>query len=141
MTSSMLIQQSWTWHQLFFFNLDRPVNDLAWKVSHGVHYMVDRLASFDYDFSTTCFCSDPMKSLQHLFFHFPLAISVLSWLIPCVELFCFTVFCSVSLCRSCCWCLRFFVICFMSVNFVSGRLIKTFFLGVSVPRLWRSWSM
>ena len=93
MTSSMLIQESWTWHQLFFFNLDRPVNDLAWKISHGVLYIADRLASFGYDLSTTCFCSDPMKSLQHLFFHLPLAISVLSWLFPCVQLFCFIVFC------------------------------------------------
>ena len=25
---------SWTWRQLFFFDLDRTVTDLAWKVSH-----------------------------------------------------------------------------------------------------------
>ena len=70
---------SWTWRQLFFFDLDRPVIDLAWKVSHGVLYTADRLASFGYDLSTSCFCSDPMESLQHLFFYCPLAVSVFSW--------------------------------------------------------------
>ena len=29
-------------------------------------------------FPTTCFCSDPMESLQHLFFYCPLAVSVFS---------------------------------------------------------------
>ena len=58
---------SWTWRQLFFFDLDRTVIDLAWKVSHGVLYTAERLASFGYDLSTTCFRSDPMESLQHLF--------------------------------------------------------------------------
>ena len=70
---------SWTWRQLFFFDLDRPVIDLAWKVSHGVLYTAERLASFGYDLSTSCFCSDPMESLQHLFFYCPLAVSVFSW--------------------------------------------------------------
>ena len=70
---------SWTWRQLFFFDLDRTVIDLAWKVSHGVLYTAERLASFGYDLSTTCFCSDPMESLQHLFFYCPLAVSVFSW--------------------------------------------------------------
>ena len=70
---------SWTWRQLFFFDLDRPVIDLAWKVSHGVLYTAERLASFGYDLSTSCFCSDPIESLQHLFFYCPLAVSVFSW--------------------------------------------------------------
>ena len=70
---------SWTWRQLFFFDLDRPVIDLAWKIAHGVLYTAERLASFGYDISTTCFRSDPMESLQHLFFYCPLAVSVLSW--------------------------------------------------------------
>ena len=69
-----------TWRQLFFFDLDRPVIDLSWKISHGVLYTAERLAGFGYALSTACFCSAPVESLQHLFFHCPLAVSVLSWL-------------------------------------------------------------
>ena len=68
-----------TWRQLLFFDCDRPVIDLSWKVSHGVLYTAERLSSFGYDISTVCFCSDPVESLQHLFFYCPLATSVLSW--------------------------------------------------------------
>ena len=68
-----------TWRQLFFFSSDRPVIDLAWKVSHGVLYTAERLSSFGYNISTRCFCSDPVESLLHLFFHCPLATSVISW--------------------------------------------------------------
>ena len=60
--------------------MDRPVIDLCWKVSHGVLYTAERLAGFGYALSTACFCSAPVESLQHLFFHCPLAVSVLSWL-------------------------------------------------------------
>ena len=70
---------SWTWRQLFYFDLDRSVIDLAWKISHWVPYTAERLASFGYDLSTTCFFSHPMESLQHLFFYCPLAVSILSW--------------------------------------------------------------
>ena len=35
-----------TWRQLFFFNIDRPVIDLCWKVAHGVVYTAERLISF-----------------------------------------------------------------------------------------------
>ena len=63
----------------FFFDFDRPVIDLAWKISHGVLYTAESLASFGYDLSTTCLCSDPMELLQHLFFYCPPAVSVLSW--------------------------------------------------------------
>ena len=69
-----------TWRQLFFFDLDRPVIDLCWKISHGVLYTAERLAGFGYALSTACFCSAPVESLSHLFFHCPLAVSVLSWL-------------------------------------------------------------
>ena len=64
---------SCTWRQLFFI-------DLCWKVSHGVLYMAERLAGVCYALPTACFCYAPMESLQHLFFHCPLAVSVLSWL-------------------------------------------------------------
>ena len=69
-----------TWRQLFFFDLDRPVIDLSWKVAHGVLYTAERLASFRYNVSTVCFCFSPLESLQHLFFDCPLASSVVSWL-------------------------------------------------------------
>ena len=68
-----------TWRQLFFFDLDRPVIDLCWKVAHGVLYTAERLSSFGYDLSTVCFCGHPLESLQHLFFDCPLASSVWDW--------------------------------------------------------------
>ena len=69
-----------TWHQLFLFDLDRPVIDLSWKVAHGDLYTAECLSSFGYDIPLSCFCSAPCESLQHLFFDCPLAVSVLSWL-------------------------------------------------------------
>ena len=71
---------SCTWRQLFFFDLDRPIIDLCWKVSHGVLYTAETLAGFEYALSTACFCSAPVESLSHLFFHCPLAVNVLPWL-------------------------------------------------------------
>ena len=44
-----------TWRQLFFFDLDRPVIDLSWKVAHGVLYTAERLSSFGYDIPLSCF--------------------------------------------------------------------------------------
>ena len=67
-----------TWRQLFFFDIDRPVIDLSWKIAHGVLYTAERLASFGYDIPTACFCGHPTESLDHLFFHCPLETSVLS---------------------------------------------------------------
>ena len=43
-----------TWRQLFFYDLDRPVIDLSWKVAHGVLYTAERLSSFGYDLPTAC---------------------------------------------------------------------------------------
>ena len=37
---------SCTWRQLFFFDVDRQVIDLAWKVSHGILYTASRLVFF-----------------------------------------------------------------------------------------------
>ena len=71
---------STTWRQLFFFDIDRPVIDLSWKIAHGVLYTAERLVSFGYGIPTVCFCGHPTESLEHLFFHCPLAASVLSWL-------------------------------------------------------------
>ena len=71
---------STTWRELFFFDMDRPVIDLSWKIAHGVLYTAARLASFGYDYSTSCFCGPFSETLEHLFYHCPLAHSVLSWL-------------------------------------------------------------
>ncbi len=71
---------STTWRELFFFDTDRQVIDLSWKIAHGVLYTAARLASFGYDFSTSCFCGPVSETLEHLFFYCPLAHSVLSWL-------------------------------------------------------------
>ena len=68
-----------TWSQLFFMPLDRAVIDLAWKVSHGALFTMDRLASFGYGFPTACFCGSPVESAVHLFFHCPLAKSGVDW--------------------------------------------------------------
>ena len=69
-----------TWDQLHWFDMDRPVIDLSWKVAHGVLYTAERLSSFGYAVSTDCFCGPVVESLEHLFFFCPLAQSVLSWL-------------------------------------------------------------
>ena len=71
---------STTWRELFSFNTDRQVIDLSWKIAHGVLYTAARLASFGYDFSTSCFCGPVSETLEHLFFYRPLAHYVLSWL-------------------------------------------------------------
>ena len=71
---------STTWRELFFFDIDRPVIDLSWKIAHGVLYTADRLFSFGYSVPVVCFCGPVAETLQHLFFPCPLAQSVLSWL-------------------------------------------------------------
>ena len=68
-----------TWRQLFFFNIDRPVIDLCWKIAHGVVYTAERLISFGLDVPAPCFCGHQLESLEHLFFSCPLAVSVWSW--------------------------------------------------------------
>ena len=69
-----------TWRQLFFFDVDPLVIDLAWKVSHGVLYTASRLVSFGYSVPLACFCGPVSETLVHLFFDSPLAQSALSWL-------------------------------------------------------------
>ena len=71
---------SCTWRQLFLFDIDRPVIDLAWKIAHAVLYTADRLASFGYSLQLSCFCNSVPESIDHLFFECTLAQSVLSWL-------------------------------------------------------------
>ena len=71
---------STTWRELQFFDTDRYVIDLSWKIAQGVLYTAARLASFGYDFNTSCFCGLVSETLEHLFFDWPLAYSVLSWL-------------------------------------------------------------
>ena len=54
-----------TWRSLTFFDLDRQVTDLCWKIAHGVLYTAQRLVSFGL----------PVESLEHLFFFCPIAQS------------------------------------------------------------------
>ena len=68
-----------TWKQVHIFKLDRPVIDLSWKIAHGVLYTAGRLFTFGIPIDTKCFCGADVEDLQHLFFHCPLAQSVLSW--------------------------------------------------------------
>ena len=86
-----------TWRSLFFFDLDRQVIDLSWKIAHGVLYTAQRLGSFGLPVPLSCFCGAPVESLEHLFFLCPLAQSVLSWLQSL--LFAFSPMCPVILCR------------------------------------------
>ena len=69
-----------TWRQLFFFDLDRPVINLCWKIAHGVLYTADRLIGFGYSIDPSCFYGLASECLPHLFFSCPVAQSVLSWL-------------------------------------------------------------
>ena len=86
-----------TWRSLFFFDLDRQVIDLSWKIAHGVLYAAQRLGSFGLPVPLSCFFGAPVESLEHLFFLCPLAQSVLSWLQSL--LFAFSPMCPVILCR------------------------------------------
>ena len=86
-----------TWRSLTFFDLDRQVTDLCWKIAHGVLYTAQRLVSFGLSVPPSCFCGSPVESLEHLFFYCPLAQSVLSWLQSL--LFSFIFMCPALLCR------------------------------------------
>ena len=46
-----------TWRSLGFFDLDRQVVDLNWKIVHGVLYTAQRLVSFGVPVPLDCFCS------------------------------------------------------------------------------------
>ena len=86
-----------TWRQLRFCDIDRPILDLSWQISHGVLYTVDRLLSFGYSLDPNCFCGSVLETPSHLFFACPLAQSGLSWLQSL--LFRFSTRCPVLLCR------------------------------------------
>lgn len=60
--------------------LDRQVRDLSWRVAHGVLYTAERLISFGYAVSPTCFCGYHLECPEHLFFSCPLARSGLDWI-------------------------------------------------------------
>ena len=75
-----VLHWSTTWRSLFFFDLDRQVIDLNWKIAHGVLYTAQRLVSFGLPVDPSCFCGSHVESsLEHLFFSCPLAQSVLCW--------------------------------------------------------------
>ena len=86
-----------TWRPLSFFDLDRQVIDLNWKIAHGVLYTAQRLASFGLSVPLPCFCGSPVESLEHLFFSCPLAQSVLCWLQSLM--FSYSSMCPVILCH------------------------------------------
>ena len=68
-----------SWCSLFFMPLDRQVIDLNWKLTHGVLYTAERLASFGYQLRLSCFCGHHTESLDHLFYFCPLAQRGLAW--------------------------------------------------------------
>ena len=69
-----------TWKTLFFMPLDRKPIDLCWKVAHGVLYTAHRLVSFGLNVHPDCLCGHSDETLEHLFFHCPLAQSGLDWI-------------------------------------------------------------
>ena len=92
-----VLHWSTTWRSLSFFDMDRQVIDLNWKIAHGVLYTAQRLVSFGLSVPLSCFCGSPVESLEHLFFSCPLAQSVLCWLQSLM--FSFSPMCPVILCR------------------------------------------
>ena len=88
-----------TWPSLSFFDLDRQVIDLNWKIAHGILYTAESLFSFGLSIPLPCFCGAPVETLSYLFFACPLAQSVLSWLqslmflLTRCLLFCLSVIC------------------------------------------------
>lgn len=82
---------------LCFFDIDRQVIDLNWKIAHGVLYTAQRLVSFGLSVPLSCFCGSPLESLEHLFFSCPFAQSLLSWVQSLM--FNFSQMCPVILCR------------------------------------------
>ena len=96
-----LMYSSFDWpsteRSLTFFDLNRQVTDLCWKIAHGVLYTAQRLVSFGLSVPPSCFCGSPVKLLEHLFFYCPLAQRVLSWLQSL--LFSFSFMCPALLCR------------------------------------------
>ena len=66
--------------------LDWKSLDLRWKIAHGVLYTAHRLLLFGlFDVPLACFCGHPAETLEHLFFHCPLAQNGLDW----IQFFCF----------------------------------------------------
>lgn len=75
-----------SWAQMHWFSLKRPVIDLSWQIARVVLRTRYRLViSFGMAYiSIVCFCSSSaIETLDHLFFSYPLAQSVLSWLDRC----------------------------------------------------------
>ena len=69
----------YTWKTLFVIPLDGKPIDLCWKVAHGVLYTAHRLFSFGLNVPPDCLCGQSDETLEHLFFHCPLAQSDLDW--------------------------------------------------------------
>ena len=72
-----LLHWAATWKQVHFFPLDRPVTDLTWKSAHGVLHTAQRLISFGYNCTASCFCNAPLNQLN-IFFYCPM--SGISWI-------------------------------------------------------------
>ena len=51
-----VLHWSTMWRSLSFFDLDRQVVDLSWKIAHGVLYTPQCLVSFGLSIPLSCFC-------------------------------------------------------------------------------------
>ena len=116
---------------LTFFDLNRQVTDLCWKIAHGVLYTAQRLVSFGLSVPPSCFCGSPVESLEHLFFYCPLAQSVLSWLQSL--LFNFSFMCPALLCRH-------VLFGFSSDELVVTPRVFVYLLNLCKYFIWHSWN-
>lgn len=82
-----VLHWSTTWRSLSFFDMDRQVIDLNWKIAHGVFYTTQRLVSFGLSVPLPCFCGARVESLENLFFFYPLAQCPVLASVPYVLLF------------------------------------------------------
>ena len=116
-----------TWKQLFFRLLDRPVAGLSWKVAHGALFTMDRLVSFVVISPLLAFpvsilsrpniCSSTALLLRVVSIGFSLCCFYLLHLPP---LFCSAMFFLDLTLTSCGSSRVFLFICCMCLNFLSG---------------------
>ena len=139
---------STTWRQLFFFDIDRPVIDLSWKIAHGVLYTAERLASFVMASQLSVFVVTRLSLWSICFFTvlwqpvFSPGFIICSFvLLRLLVLFCRVMFCLVSLVMISCVFLGFLCMLLMFVSFLFGWPEMTFVFVMSGQEPSRSWSV
>ena len=132
-----------TWRELFFFDLDRTVIDLCWKIAHGVLFTADRLIGWLFYrlviLSTpAAFLVWPLNVFLICFFECPILAPVLGVSFFFCLLLWFVVMFSLALVlMKFAPFLVFSCICFKSVNPLFGNFVTIFAFVMFLPvRLW-----